>query len=76
MQKLVLTEQQAQREIRDREIASRFRELRRSNPGASDRRIVETIAAGRAESPTSAAGVRLALVRTGTIVPNAKDGRR
>lgn len=76
MQKLVLTEQQTLRDIRDREIASRFRELRRSNPGASDRRIVETIAAGRTDSPTSVAGVRLALVRTGAIVPNIKAGRR
>ncbi len=73
MQQLVLTTRQRLQMHRDQEISVQYKKLRDENPTASDRRIIETIAASRTTKPLKAAGIRLSLVRSGAITPNAKS---
>jgi len=71
MRELVLTKKQRLQMHSDQEIAAQFKELRAQNPGASDRRLIETIASERTAKPLSCSGVRLVLVRAGVISPES-----
>ena len=71
MRELVLTKKQRLQMHSDQEIAAQFKELRAQNPGASDRRLIETIASERTAKPLSCSGVRLCLVRAGVISPES-----
>jgi len=76
MQELVLTTQQRLRMRRDREISGLYKKLRDENPDASDRRIVDTIAASWTKDRLTPSGIRACLVRSGAITPTPRAPKK
>ncbi len=73
MQTLTQTDAERRRASEDARISSEFKALRTMYPEAATFRIIRTLASSGRYQSKSTAGIRNALVRTGTITPNRKN---